>query len=80
LYFCPPAGAKLMYIKLITYSTEYRKQKIMYIKLTMYLFFIGHLALRILMQANPLLGQLALEMYLPASKSLRTTPYKQKVH
>ncbi len=27
MYFCPPAGAILMYIKLITYSTEYRIQK-----------------------------------------------------
>ncbi len=65
-----------MYIKLTTYSTEYkiqktenRKQKLMYIKLPMYLVFYKALGLGFFMRANPLLGQLALEMYLPASKS-----------
>jgi hypothetical protein len=51
----------------------------------MYLFFIWRLDLMILMGANSLLGPLngmdtpmALVMDFPASKSLRTAPYKQQ--
>ncbi len=51
------------HIKLTKYSTEYRIQntpaaKLMYIKLTIYLFFIWRLDFIILMGANPLLGPL----------------------
>jgi hypothetical protein len=45
----------------------------------MYLVIYKALGLGFFMPANPLLGQLALEMYLPASKSLRPAPFAQQV-
>ncbi len=48
---------KLLYI-LAEHSTEYRIQKVMYIKLSRYLFFVWRLDLMMLMRANALLGPL----------------------